>query len=273
MLEVISLGAGVQSSVMALMAARGELSPAPNCAIFSDTQWEPKAIYEHLEWLESVVSNPLEVENPFPIYWVTNGSLRDDAIAHQPVRGRGTKKFSAVPWFTEKGMGRRQCTFDYKIVPLNKRIRKLLGYKPRQRIPLESARVWVGISTDEAMRMKPSRERWIQNAWPLIDANMSRQDCLVWFEKNYPDRQLQKSSCLGCPFHSDARWRDIKNGDPDEWADVVEVDRAIRDGGKNNQPQFMHRSLKPIDQADLRTLEDMGQINMFNEECEGMCGV
>jgi len=60
-LRVLSLGAGVQSSVMALMAAHGEL-PRINCAIFADTQWEPKAIYEHLDWLETVVSNPLRVD-------------------------------------------------------------------------------------------------------------------------------------------------------------------------------------------------------------------
>ncbi|ANS02942.1 hypothetical protein [uncultured Mediterranean phage uvDeep-CGR0-AD1-C123] len=47
MLEVISLGAGVQSSVMALMAAHGEL-PIPECAIFADTQFEPRQVYEHL---------------------------------------------------------------------------------------------------------------------------------------------------------------------------------------------------------------------------------
>ena len=265
-LEVLSLGAGVQSSVMALMAARGELTPKPDCAIFADTQWEPDAIYKHLEWLK--------MQLPFPVHVVTNGSLRDDAVANQPARARGTKKLAAVPWFTDGGMGRRQCTYDYKIVPLNKKIRSLLGYKARQRIPLNKVRVWVGISTDEIMRMKPSRERWITNVWPLIDVDMSRQNCLNWFNKNYPDRTLQKSSCLGCPFHNDAAWRVLKNGDQNEWRDIVAVDAAIRDGGKNaDQKQYMHRSCQPIGEVDFRNLEDMGQLNFFNNECEGMGGV
>ena len=275
MLNVISLGAGVQSSVMALMAANGELKPTPDCAIFADTQWEPQKIYEHLDWLESVVSNPLRVDHPFPIYRVTNGSLRNDAIANEPVRGRGKKSFSAIPWFSKRGMGRRQCTFDYKILPLNKKIRSLLGYKARQRIPVGNVQVWVGISTDESVRMKPSRERWIKNIWPLIDADMSRHDCVRWFEENYPNRHLQKSSCLGCPFHNDAAWRELKNGNPDEWRDIVHVDSQIRHGGSGDKTnkQFMHRSLQPIDEVDFRNLEDMGQLNFFNEECEGMCGV
>jgi hypothetical protein len=271
-MNVISMGAGVQSTVMALMASKGELTPMPDCAIFADTGWEPKAVMEHLDWLEKQL--------PFPVHRVSNGSLRDDVVANHPARARGRKRFSSVPWFTEGGgMGRRQCTFDYKIVPVNKGLRDLLGYKPRKRIPVGSVTLWIGISTDEATRMRSSRERWIDNVWPLIDVGMSRADCLSWFSKNYPGRVLAKSSCLGCPFHNDAMWRELKMGDAKEWADTVMVDKAIREGGTHNgqrvmkEKQYMHRSLKPLDQIDFRSLEDMGQINMFEDECEGMCGV
>ena len=122
--------------------------------------------------------------------------------------------------------------------------------------------------------MKPSRERWIENTWPLIDKNMSRQHCLKWFEDHYSGRKLGKSSCLGCPFHNNAAWRELKIGDPEEWADTMLVDSLIRNGGKNkDSKQYMHRSLKPIDEVDFRNLEDKGQLNMFENECEGMCGV
>ena len=43
MINVLSLGAGVQSSAMALMAAKGEITPMPDCAIFADTQAEPQS--------------------------------------------------------------------------------------------------------------------------------------------------------------------------------------------------------------------------------------
>ena len=45
---VLSLGAGVQSTTLALMAAHGEVGPMPDCAIFADTGWEPRAVREHL---------------------------------------------------------------------------------------------------------------------------------------------------------------------------------------------------------------------------------
>ena len=44
-LRVLSLGAGVQSSTLALMASRGEIGPMPDCAIFADTGAEPAKVY------------------------------------------------------------------------------------------------------------------------------------------------------------------------------------------------------------------------------------
>ena len=45
-LRVLSLGAGVQSTTLALMAAHGEIGPMPDCAIFADTGWEPRIPFE-----------------------------------------------------------------------------------------------------------------------------------------------------------------------------------------------------------------------------------
>jgi hypothetical protein len=47
---------------MALMAAKGELTPMPVAAIFADTQGEPQSVYKWLDWLENQL--------PFPVYRV-----------------------------------------------------------------------------------------------------------------------------------------------------------------------------------------------------------
>ena len=57
-LTVISLGGGVQSSVMALMASGGAFGQLPDCAIFAATHWEPPTIYTHLDWLSRNLSFP-----------------------------------------------------------------------------------------------------------------------------------------------------------------------------------------------------------------------
>ena len=267
-LRVLSLGAGVQSTTMALMAAHGEIVPMPDAAIFADTQWEPAAVYRHLAWLTS--GNVL----PFPVYVVTGGSLRD-AIVAKATTGKG--RFAAVPFFTSGGgMGPRQCTREYKIDPIRRKMRELLGVAKGARVPKGvKVEVWIGISTDEAIRMKPARHAWQEHRWPLIEAGMSRADCLRWIERHgYP--RPPKSSCKGCPYHSNAMWRDMRDNAPDDWADAVELDRIIRTGGTMRgmkDQQFMHADRVPLSEVDLSTAAERGQGDLFGDECEGMCGV
>ena len=79
------------------------------------------------------------------------------------------------------------------------------------------------------MRMKPARQQWQTTRWPLIDAGMTRRDCLGWLRRHdYPEPP--KSACIGCPFHSDRAWRGLRDGSPEEWADAVAVDAALREG-------------------------------------------
>jgi len=264
--HIISLGAGVQSSAMALMAAKGEITPMPDCAIFADTGWEPKHIYQWLDWLETQL--------PFPVLRVNNGNIRDNLVD-----SFGAKRFASIPFFTESpnggGLMRRQCTREYKVMPITKKIRELMGLQPGQRAKgVIEITQWIGISLDEVVRMKPNRETWITNRWPLIEEKMTRLDCLNWMKRNgYP--LPQKSSCIGCPYHNDAAWREMKMHRPDEWSDVVEIDKMIRSGVRGTKEKlYIHRSLKPLDEIDFRSLEDMGQqVLEFGDECEGMCGV
>ena len=72
-MRILSLGAGVQSSTLLLMAVHGELEL--DRAIFADTQWEPAAVYS---WLETLV--PLAERAGIPVVIVTAGNLRDDAV-------------------------------------------------------------------------------------------------------------------------------------------------------------------------------------------------
>jgi len=261
MLTVLSLGAGVQSTTMALMAARGDLPPV-DCAIFADTGWEPQKVYAHLDWLERNL--------PFPVHRVSVGDLRANAMSRSNTTGG---RFSVIPWYVlhangDEGIGRRQCTKEYKITPILRKVRELLGGKT----PKGGATMLIGISMDEAVRMKPSRVQYIVNQWPLIDKRMNRRDCLKWLaDRHYPTPP--KSACIGCPYTSDNRWRELRDTSPAEWADAVEVDRAIRNQPKMRAQQFMHSSRVPLDQVDLRTDAEIGQPDLFNNECEGMCGV
>lgn len=244
------------------MAVRGEFGgEMPEAAIFADTQWEPVAVYEWLNELERIGGLVI------PIHRVTAGNLRDVAL--------GSKGFASIPLNVRslKGNGklRRQCTREYKVAPITKEIRRLLGVEKGRRVR-DAVELWMGISLDEIMRMKPNISRWIKNRWPLIEREMNRRDCEKWLNGNgYPTPP--KSACIGCPYTDNRRWREMKDNRPEEWKDAVDFDNSIRTLPRIKGEVFVHRSLKPLDEVDLLTDAERGQDDLFAEECEGLCGV
>lgn len=267
MLRAISLGAGVQSTTMALMAAHGLIGPMPDCAIFSDTHAEPAEVYRHIDWLAS--GNVL----PFPVHVVDGGDLRQDLV--DGMDSPKTRRFASIPYFIRNGdgstgLGVRGCTLRYKIEPLMRAHRRLLGMAKGKNIRPGSVEVWIGISRDEMYRMKDAKARWQVNRFPLVEQMMTRQDCIAWLrEHDYP--VPERSACAFCPYHSDAEWRRIRQVDPAAWRSAVDLDRTMRLGdrlGLQGEP-FLHRSLKPLEQAPL----DGGMDDLFDNDCDGMCGV
>jgi hypothetical protein len=267
MLRVLSLGAGVQSTTVALMVKEGELEPI-DAAIFADTGAEPKAVYRHLDWLEGQV--------PFPIHRVTAGDLRTQIVLAM----RGEARMDArPPFFTLRGgMLRRQCTQDFKILPITKKVRELVGLAKGRRGPaVPVVEQWIGISGDEVIRMKPSRLSYVRHRWPLVELGMTRQACVEWCSsRGYP--RPPRSACTFCPYRSNAEWRSLRDEDPESFADAVEVDAIIRPGIPGprrplGEAWFLHPDRVPLPDADLSTLEDHGQLNLFLNDCEGMCGV
>jgi len=274
-IHIVSLGAGVQSSTLALMAAKGLVTPMPVAAIFADTQAEPPSVYRWLDWLEKQLS--------FPVHRVTAGSLTERITTTRVNRKTGKRYYSnMIPAFTlnpdgTKGIVGRSCTSNFKIVPIMKKARQLGGIKRGQK----SVGVvqWIGISLDEVSRMKDSRDPWAESRWPLIEMRMNRHDCLRWMKSNgYPTPP--RSACSYCPFHSDAEWRRLRAEEPEEFAKAVEVERllqaahaAVTTPGKMQGKAYLHESLKPLDTVDFSTEEENGQTSLFQNECEGMCGV
>jgi hypothetical protein len=274
----LSLGAGVQSSTLALMAAHGEVTPMPTAAIFADTQAEPASVYRWLDWLEAQL--------PFPVHRVTRGSLTEESLIIRERKDKtGYWSKSLVPAFIEnkdgtRGIMGRQCTYSYKVEQLERAARRLGNVKRGQKEVTVTQ--WIGISWDEIQRIKPSRVAWSQHRWPLVELRMGRRDCLRWMEeRGYP--KPPRSACVYCPFHSDKEWRRLKDEEPEEFARAVKFEKDIQEVKAKTERMrgvpFLHPSLVPLDQVDFRTDIERGQLSLwleeqsFGNECEGMCGV
>ena len=272
--RVLSLGGGVQSTVLALMSADGVFGVVPDCAIFADTRWEWPETYSNIEWLSR--------ELPYPVFTVNNGrSLREDVKSRTSLT---RTDYIDIPVFLKgrngqrDGMGRRQCTENFKIRPIRKRIRELLGVGPRRRVPVgTTVEMWLGISTDEADRQRDSRDRWIVNRYPLIEAGLSRRDCAEWFTRRY-DRPLVRSACVACPFQSRRRWVELKRRWPALFAETVEIDRSLRSSLALVKEAYLHRRRLPLKEAvvldeAVALGETLDGGDGFGNDCSGHCGV
>ena len=121
------------------------------------------------------------------------------------------------------------------------------------------------------MRKKDARDKFITNRWPLLEEEMNRQDCIDWMkERGY--KMPEKSACNMCPFHDDKYWANLKKNHPDEFADAVDTDVKVRNLGRDKEAKlFIHKTCKPLSEVKFNTEED--QLDMFDNACEGMCGV
>lgn len=264
-LRVLSLGAGVQSTTLALMILDGLLPPI-DTAIFADTHREPESVYKHLWWLAERFH-----DSAVPLLIVTYRDLGTEALAVE-------RRSGGLPVFIRnadgsKGLARRQCTSDFKIEPITRKVKELMKEAGADR-----CEQLMGISLDEVRRMRHHRlAPKITNIYPLIDLGMSRWDCQRWMSaKGY---SAPRSACYFCPYHSDDEWRRLRDEEPREFAKAVKFERELQAAHRAEHPNafkgtpFLHRTMVPLDEVDLTTAEDHGQQSMFDSECAGVCGV
>lgn len=294
--HVLSLGAGVQSTMLYLLACERHpcMGPGIDAAIFADTGEEPRKVYEHLQWLKSLNGPPIIERN-------AGNRLGDGLLFGVRLTGYSyvinknrdgvRERFASIPAFTlakdgSVGMTRRQCTAEYKVDVVERSIRRdVLGLKPRQRTPADViVHQYFGLSFDEARRVVRVRAQFYgkTNAvphFPLFETQTTRAGCNAWLSGRVP-HTVPRSACTFCPYHSNAEWRAVRDGDPADWERACAVDDGLRVQsspcvrGATDQ-LFVHRSCVPLRIADIgQDPVDNGQMEMeFARECEGMCGV
>lgn len=246
MSRFLSLGAGVQSSALALMAERGLVGKF-DAAVFADTGAESVETYEWLERLEGLLSFPVvrvEAKEGPLLNWI----FKDG--------------FSQIPAFRVNrdgyiGIGKRQCTNHAKLKPIR-------DYLRAERNGSEVV-VAKGISVDEVSRAKDSSVQWMRFEYPLLDARRSRCDCRAFLDAEGCSGVV-KSGCWCCPFRSDSQWAASREK-ASEWSQIVDLDREL-----NKRGEFLHSSCQPIDEVRFR-VDGPLQLNLFENECEGVCGV
>lgn len=275
-LRVLSFGAGVQSSYVARMSVIGEIPPFDH-VIFADTGDEPAAVYEHMEWWQK------RFADEGVSFHVVRKGLAISEVVIEAIENRG--KRTPIPLFVQKpdgskGITQRQCTGDFKIAPIMKKIRELVGVAGKRHTHITDHLVTqiIGISWDEAHRMRDGHYPWIRNEYPLVDRRINRWDCVAEMASDDKYPNAPRSACFHCPYHDAATWRHMRDHQPDDFAKAVALDARLREPGAMQlsnlrYPAYLHSSCRPLSEVDLDNAEDKGQGVLFGNECEGMCGL
>ena len=220
---ILSLGAGEQSTALACMLDENALPgfKKPDWAIFADTGAETPNTLRTVEWLSQILSYPVITTSWGNLAENTMKALRGEAVPERShAEGAG---FLDIPAFTGRGMGRRQCTYVYKIRPIKAAIRELTGEKP----PKLKAIQYLGISANERRRAVEARDAWITNVYPLVENNISREDCRDYLDEKHPGHGVARSACWHCPFRTPEEWRQVRQEYPDLYQKAEEMERLM----------------------------------------------
>lgn len=262
-ITVLSMGWGVQTWTLAAMMALDEM-PRADYLVFADTTHEGRQTYEFIQqWTPWLAEHGL-----------VTATVRAPRV--EVVEGSAVM----IPAFTvdaqtgKAGQVRRECTHDWKIMPIRRFIRAELtrgGLKPTPGV----VECWMGISYDEWQRMRDSDVAYIKNVYPLVERRMTRAGCIAWLE-TYALPTPPKSACVFCPYQSRSRWAAMKRAGGSDWAHAVAVDESVRDRRPTHGPLFVHSARVPLDQA-VSIPEDQGasqpMLDGFEEVCDGgHCG-
>lgn len=281
--RVLHLGAGVQSSCIAEMIVEGDLPPV-DVVLFADTKNEPPWVYAQVEYLTQRLAS---VGIPLVVVQRSEGGLVNDCYFNIDAR------LVPMPLYTKdssgnKGQVKRQCTSEYKIVPcdnyqLNWLVEEGHGKivsitkGPQKgsvrRVVNTTVRVEniYGISWDEWDRGGKRGPKWQKAVYPLIDRRMTREDCEKWLTDHKLPVPL-KSSCIVCPFHSDAFWKWLKTKHPAIFELACQFDEWLRSAAAKKrfkgmrQECYLHQSCQP-----LRSIDFDQQLALPIEE-RSICG-
>ena len=250
--QVWSCGGGTQSGAIATLIRLGRL-PRPDFAFMTDTGRERSSTWPFVEGFirPALASVGLDLE---VIKAEEYGASLD--VLYVPEDGEQTVLLPGYTTLNGSGKLSPFCSGKWK---------RDVGERYMRSLGIETARNWIGISRDEARRIRAQHRPWLELWYPLIFAvPMTRDMCISLIRDQGWTGQIPHSACWMCPNHSDAEWIDMKLHWPADFAAACELEAETR----LKDPHFyLHPSCMPLSQVDF-----FAQQTMFPERgCYGGC--
>lgn len=256
-MRIFSSGGGTQSTAALVLSVQGVIDyPIHIFANVGNNAEDPATI----DYINDYIKPYAESNG---IQWVEVCKKRDGKVVDLYDFAMAAERSIPIPVRMSRSgaPGSRTCTQDWKIVPISNWVKaqipmdvikkanragrlvnkiglvlteeesKLAAFKAKEAVhnaefPIILAK---GISTDEAHRARTnSGFHFYRSAYPLIDLNLSRIDCIELVKKaGLPEPP--KSSCWFCPFKTFDRWQTMRREKPQLFSKAVAMEKTLSD--------------------------------------------
>lgn len=261
-MKILSCGAGMQSTALALVSCANKLIqegkegqfsftyeervPIYDAVMFCDLGLEPAWVYSQVEFIKEACKWA-----GIPFY-ILNSDLYEDYS-----KSFGNSRVVSIPFWSidengKKGKMMRNCTLDYKINIMQKFAREhLLGYAKGQRTKPEDIKaheMHLGFSKEEERRCKENPHKMFVNKFPLCDMGLTRADNYAYI-KDVWGLETKASACCFCPFHTNYFFDYIKRNNKEEYEKTVGFDQMLEEQQPNTKIRselFISKSRKRI---------------------------
>ena len=255
-LNVLSWGGGTQSTALMIKFLKGEVldeNQKPiklDYIIFADTKNEASFLYDQLFKVISYVKKKYDFDI---IITAKNKETKtdeevlkmiDDGLKYRSskyadlyqehllfFKGK-LKSINVMPFWVRDENGQvgktrnKACTTSYKIMQMLRELREREGVKTF-REKTYKINMYLGFSVDEISRVKPSFQPYVENKFPLVDMNMSKDACINYVEQELGFRP-RSSVCNMCFANTFDRVYKIFKEDKEGWKKLVDLDEAMK---------------------------------------------
>lgn len=242
----LSYGGGKQTIAIIVLILQGEL-PKPDLIVMADTGREVKTTFEYLNAVVQPALKQIGLRVEIASHDLSKVDLyrNDDLLL--PAFTRASGRVGKLPTL---------CSNEWK----QRVIRRYLKQNS-----VEDTDVWLGISIDEAERMKDSGLNWYRHIYPLIEIiPMNRQGCVNQIQK-FGWSVPHKSRCWMCPNQSPQAWKDLRAIDNGDFQKAQALDALIRE---KDPDIYLHPLGLPLGEAVKQSEQ---QSDMFDGCDSGYC--
>ena len=242
----MSYGGGKQTVAIITMILEGKL-PKPDLIVMADTGREVKTTFDYLNRVVQPALKEIGLRVEIAGHEYSNHDLYKSGDLLLPTFTRQNGNVGKMPTF---------CSDEWK----QRVIRRWL----RER-GVTDTDVWLGISMDEAERMKDSGLNWYRHVYPLIEIEpMNRSACVNQIVR-YGWEVPHKSRCYMCPNQSPLAWKELKRRKDGDFEKAVTLENEVRRKDKN---VYFHPLAIPLEQA---VEQSEKQSDMFDGCDSGYC--